>query len=101
MKWPTCVGLAPTVRPGRGRPVPRLHLQGERTLGLPVEDLLGEHLARLGIDLKAVFALIPDAVDDVVVDLVVWEGAILIDGVYPEEERMSVEGMEGWSVGLG
>ena len=82
---PTCVRLAPAVGPGRRRPVPGLHLQGERALGLPVEDLLGEHLARLGIDLKAVLALIPYAVHDVVVDLVVWEGAVLINGIYPGE----------------
>ena len=81
----TCIGFPSTIWPGGRSPVPGLHLQGEGALRLSVEDLLGEHLAGLGVDLEAVLALVPDAVHDVVVDLVVGEGAVLVYGVYPAQ----------------
>ena len=85
---PTCIGSAAAVGAGRGRAVPGLHLQGVGALLLPVEHLLGEHLARLGVDLERVLALVPDAVHDVVVHLVVGEGAILVDSINPEKNNI-------------
>ena len=43
--------------------------------------MLGEHLPGLGVDLERVLALVPDAVHDVVVDLVVGECSIFVNGI--------------------
>lgn len=85
---PTCVGSAAAVGASRGRAVPGLYLQGVGALLLPVEHLLGEDLARLRVDLERVLALVPDAVHDVVVHLVVGKGAILVDSINPEKNNI-------------
>ena len=92
----TCVGFSATVRPGRGSPISCLHLESEGALGLSVEDLLGEHLPRLRVDLEAVLALVADAVHDVVVHLVVWERAVLVDRVYPGGGEGIISSLQKW-----
>ena len=87
IKFPTCIWSPAAVGSGRGSSVTSLHLQSEGSFLLPVEHLLGEHLARLGVDLEGVLALIPDAVHDVVVHLVVGERPVLVDCIYPVEQK--------------
>ena len=82
----TCVWLPTTVRSSRGGSVSCLHLQSESTFRLPVKDLLRENLPGLRVDLEAVLALVPDAVYDVVVHLVVGECPVLVDCIYPVEQ---------------
>ncbi len=53
----------------------------------PVEDALGEDLPGLGVDLEEVLALVPHAVHDVVVHLVVRERPVLVNGVHPVGQR--------------
>ena len=53
--------------------------------------MLGEHLSRLAVDLKSIFALIPDAVNNVVVDLVVWECSILVNGINPGKKTFNLD----------
>ena len=88
LRSPTCVWSATVVGPGRGGPIPGLHLQGEGSLLLSVKHQLGENLPRLRIDLECVLALVPDAVYDVIVHLVVRESPILVNGVDPEITRI-------------
>ena len=81
----TCVGFATTVWSSRWSPVSRFNFQSKSALRLPVEDLLREHLPGLRVDLEAVLALVPDAVHDVVVHLVVGERPVLVNRIYPVE----------------
>ena len=84
MKSPTCIGSPSAVRSGRGGSISSFNLQGKGSLLLPVKHLLGEDLPGLGVDLEGVLPLVPDAVHDVVIHLVVWEGPILVNGIDPE-----------------
>ena len=83
-KTPTCVWSATVVWPRRRSSISGLYLQCECPLLLPVKHQLGEHLAGLRVDLERVLPLVPDAVHDVVVHLVIREGPILVDGIDPE-----------------
>ena len=83
----TCVGFAATVWSSWGRSISCLDFQSKSSFRLPVEDLLRENLPGLGVDLKAVLALVPDAVHDVVVHLVVRERPVLVDCIYPVEQK--------------
>ena len=82
----TCVRFPATVRSSRGRPVSSFNLQSKSAFCLPVKDLLRENLPGLRVDLEAVLALVPDAVYDVVVHLVVGECPVLVDCIYPVEQ---------------
>ena len=80
----TCVGSTSTIRSGGGGPISGLHLQGKCSLLLPVEHLLGEDFTGLGVDLESILALVPDAVHNVIVHLVVGKGSVLVNCVDPE-----------------
>ena len=94
IKSPTCIWSPAAVGSGRGSSVTSLNLQSEGSLLLPVKHLLGEDLPGLGVDLEGVLPLVPDAVHDVVVDLVVWECSIFVNGINPVRKTDCVKILE-------
>ena len=82
---PTCIWSSSTIWSCRWGTISSFNLQGISSLLLSVEHLLGEDLTRLGVDLEGVLPLVPNAVHDVVVHLVIGKRPVLVDGINPKK----------------
>ena len=83
---PTCIWSSSTIWSCRWGTISSFNLQGISSLLLSVEHLLGEDLTRLGVDLECVLPLVPNAVHDVVVHLIVGKRPVLVDGINPKKK---------------